>query len=90
MSKIYLDECYLCHESKAAIKHSQSIKNPIYCGIMSGGLESELMEEYDHHIFVVTEKQIKADEEAEKQMYKDMAEMYDPWLDQSDKKEEQI
>lgn len=77
MSKTYLEECWLCGESKAAIKYSQSIKDPIYCGIMSYGEEAECIAEFDHHIFVVTEEMIEArkrDEKAEADMYGDMVE----------------
>jgi hypothetical protein len=72
MSKIYLDECYFCHESKAAIKYSQSIKDPIYCVGMSGYESPEVDWERDRHCFVVTEEQMATDKEAE-------AHMYDAW-----------
>jgi hypothetical protein len=78
--KAYLDYCYLCHESKAVIKHSQSIKHPLICGIMSDSTESgsgEILQEYDHHVFVVTKEKMKVDEENERRGYEDMAKMYD-------------
>lgn len=66
MSKIYLDECYFCHEGKAAIKHSQSIRDPIFCVGMSGYESPEVDWERDRHCFVVTNEQIKADQDAAK------------------------
>lgn len=75
--KAYLDECYLCRESKAAIKYSQSNKDSIYCAILD--YYGECIQEFDHHVFVITEKQYQAELEAEEQMYKDMGDMAD-WM----------
>lgn len=71
VSKVYLDHCYFCLESKAAIKHSQSIKDPIFCGSMSGGESPEVDWERDRHCFVVT------DAMAEAEYYKSMVEYFD-------------
>lgn len=65
--KARLDYCYLCNESKAAIKYSQSIKDPIYCGAVDYFGEVEW--EADRHVFVVDEKKYLADIEAENHMY---------------------
>jgi len=72
MSKVHLENCYLCGESKAAIKYSQSIKDPIYCVLMGTATEggpAEAYQEFDHHVFVVTEEQIKADKDAEMEWF---------------------
>lgn len=69
MSKVYLDECYFCKESKAAIKHSQAMKDPIFCAGMSGYESPEVDWERDRHCFVVTQEQIDADKEAELHAY---------------------
>lgn len=77
--KAYLDHCWLCHESKAAIKYSQSMRDPIYCGIID--YCGECVQEFDHHVFVVSEKRYQADLSAEEETYKDMGDMAD-WMAQ--------
>ena len=79
MSKVYLDECWLCGQDKEAVKYSQRNKDPIYCVLMSYGETAEAIEEYDHHIFVVTDKMKAAREADEAEMYKQMGEMAE-WM----------
>lgn len=73
--KVYLDECYFCRESKAAIKHSQSVKDPIFCGEVD--YFGECQWERDRHCFVVTQEVIDADVAAELEGMKQMGEMAD-------------
>lgn len=75
MSKIYLDKCHYCHESKAAIKHSQAIKDPIFCVGMSGYESPEVDWERDRHAFVITQKLLDAEAEDWKEYGRQMGEM---------------
>lgn len=67
MAKEYSDTCFTCGESKAAIKRSQKIGDPIYCVTGTyGEYGFEADQEYDRHRFVRTDKQRQADEADEK------------------------
>ena len=85
MSKVYLENCYLCGESKEAVKYSQSVKDSIYCVLMSYGETPEALQEYDHHVFVVTDKMKEAHERDEAEMYKQMGEFAD-WVKEEEKR----
>lgn len=62
--KANLDYCYLCNESKEAIKYSQrNTKSPIYCGAVD--YFGECLWEADRHVFVITEKSYKDDIQSE-------------------------
>ncbi|ETT24253.1 hypothetical protein RR21198_4849 [Rhodococcus rhodochrous ATCC 21198] len=81
-NKIYLDECHFCKESKAAIKHSQSIGDPIFCGAVD--YFGECIWERERHCFVVTQKMLddeKAHDELICQQMGDMA----AWIDANEK-----
>lgn len=71
--KEYSDACFTCGESKAAVKHSQSIKDPIYC-VTGSDTECgfEVDQEYDRHRFTRTLKQKAAEEADEMETIKQM------------------
>lgn len=66
--KAYLDYCYLCNESKEAIKYSQrNTNNPIFCGAVD--YFGECIWESERHVFVVSEEAYKADLAAERSWF---------------------
>ena len=77
--KEYSDTCFNCGEDKAAIRHSQQIKDPIYCVTGSEVAEMgwEADQEYDRHRFVRTEKQRLAEEADELAMLESMQDFAD-------------
>lgn len=71
--KVYLENCYHCGANKEAVKHSQSIKDPIYCVLMGTATEdghAEAYAEWDRHLFVVKQSAIDADLQAEADWFK--------------------
>lgn len=82
MSKEYLDHCYYCNESKAAVRASQVPNGDhIICGFVdtqTGELLSEI--NGGRHTFVITDVERKRQEdeaEALNQHYLEMSKIYE-------------
>lgn len=78
--KVYLDVCYFCRESKAAIKYSQSTGDPIFCAEVD--YFGECQWERDRHRFVVTTDILEAEKRDEEECLRQMSDMAD-WFDRN-------
>ncbi|WP_440220898.1 hypothetical protein [Dietzia sp. MNB45] len=77
MSKQYLDACFYCGENKDAVRASQRPGGAhIICGVVDG-CTGELLSEIKggRHTFVVTEKDLRAQEEEAQALADHFAEM---------------
>lgn len=73
--RIYSDTCYNCGAYKTEVEASRRSKDPRYCATVD--YWGECINEWPRHIFVVTEAQLKADEEAELEHLRQMGEFAD-------------